>query len=59
MGLLDSLPLSGYKSYIVVGVAAILLGLAQLGYLDPTQVETVVTWLALAFGVTLRHAVSK
>ena len=57
--LLSKLPLDGQKTYLCVILLALVAGFGELGYLDPGSVETLTTWLTIAFGGSLAHKVSK
>lgn len=59
LNLLNSLPLNGYKTYIAIGIAVVVTGLQQLGYLDPGVAMAILKWDAMLFGVGLAHKVDK
>lgn len=59
MGFLDSLPLNGYKTYLILTVAAFVLGLMQLQVLDPAIGKIVLEWLAIFGGATVAHKIDK
>lgn len=56
---LSKLPFDGYKTYICIGAAAVVLGLSQLGYVDPALAERIAEWIALAGGFSLVHKIDK
>lgn len=57
--LLSKLPLDGYKTYICIAAAALVLGLAQLGYVEQSLANTLIEWITVLGGVSLVHKVDK
>lgn len=53
---LDIIPLNGYKSYLGIAAAALVLGLQQLGLLDAQIAETLLTFVIIPFtGISIVH----
>ena len=59
MSLLNILPFNGYKTYIGIIAGALVLGLSQLGYIDPSVAQKVMEWIALWTGMALVHKADK
>ena len=59
LAFLNSIPGNGYKTYIFIFLAAVTLGLEQLGYIPTGAANQLMTWFTLGAGVGLAHKASK
>jgi len=59
MGLLNSLPLNGAKTYTLLIAYLLVLGAGEAGYLDAGTVSLIVSWLTPAIGLAVAHKIDK
>lgn len=55
MNFLNLLPGNGYKRYIGLFLAALVMGLQQMGRVDQTSAAHLLEWLAIWTGVAFAH----